>query len=247
MLRTPEEIALLSNALEPGIRNPTRSEHGPRQIIDDFFPGVDFRGKRVLELGPGHFEFCEEIARRGGRAEAVELDPSVIELGRRRGFRVWPGNLLHLPTLPIDGGVDGLFCKGSNNPFWFQGDEKALRTYIETMVRLVKPTGWIWVVSCPFTRTNTSAEEFARWLEVEAAIYRSLGFKEWVPPHRAVASYYAISFEHPRLAVFTRNLSPHRWSAGTLFRLPLFTLSAAARRARRQFLPGAGSSGSVAR
>ncbi len=235
MLRTPEEIALLSTAQEPGIRNPARSEHGPEEILGDFFADVSLSGQRVLELGPGHYEFCEAIARRGARAEAIELDPPVIELGRRRGFRVWPGNLLHLPSLEVEPGFDGLFCKGSNNPFWFYGHEAALRNYIAKMAGLVRPDGWLWVVSCPFSNPALPPTEFGRWLDVEAAIYRELGFREWVPPHRLAAAYYGISFEHPRLAVFTKGLPPHRWSAATLARLPWFAARVAARRAGRVF------------
>jgi hypothetical protein len=234
MLRTSEEIQLLSTALEPGIRNPSRSEHGPAEILRDFFTEVDFTGQRVLELGPGHYEFCEAVRRQGAAAEAVELDPPVIELGRRRGFKVWPGNLTQLPALAITPGFDGLFCKGSNNPFWVYGDEAALRAYIQSMVGLVKPGGWLWIVSCPYSKPALPAAEFNRWLDLEARIYRELGFSEWLLPHKAVASYYGISFEHPRLAVFTKGLPAHRWSAPTAVLLPWFCAKVLGRRLLRK-------------
>lgn len=234
MLRTTEEIQLLATAQEPGIRNPLRSEHGPKEIVRDFFAGVNVTGQRVLELGPGHYEFCEAIRRLGVSAEALELDPPVIELGRRRGFNVWPGNLTQLPTLGIAPGYDGLFCKGSNNPFWFHGDEVALRTYTQAMLRLVKPGGWLWVVSCPYMDSALPAPEFHRWLEVEAGIYRELGFTEWIIPHKAVAAYYAISHVHPRLGVFTKGLPPRRWSAASLALFPLFCAKAALRKIVRR-------------
>ena len=235
MLRTAEEIQLLSTALEPGIRNPLRVEHGPDEILRDFFADMNLAGQRVLELGPGHYEFCEAIRRRGVAAEVVELDPPVIELGRRRGFKVWPGNLTQLPSLPITPGFDGLFCKGSNNPFWFYGQEAALRHYIETMANLVRLGGWLWVVSCPYREPALPPEEFSRWLDLEAAIYRELGFREWVPPHRLNAACYGISFDHSRLAVFTKGLPPHRWSPATLALLPWFAARVAVRRAGRLF------------
>jgi len=235
MLRTPEEIQLLASALEPGIRNPHRAEHGPAEILGDFFTGVILSGQRVLELGPGHYEFCEKIRAQGASAEAVELDLPVIELGRRRGFKVWPGNLTQLPELGITGGFDGLFCKGSNNPFWFYGDEARLRAYIEVMVGLVKPSGWCWIVSCPYSKLALPAAEFARWLAVEAGICRDLGFQEWRIPHKAVASYYGISYEHPQLAVFTRNLPVHGWSAASWVKFPWFGLRAVLRKLGRKF------------
>lgn len=234
MLKTPEEIKLLATAMEPGIRNPLRAEHGPEEIIRDFMGGVNLTGHRVLELGPGHFEFCEAVRRHGASAEGVELDPPVIELGRRRGFKVWPGNLTELPSLGITPGFDGLFCKGSNNPFWFHGNEKGLRNYLQVMLGLVKPGGWLWIVSCPYSKPGVSAEEFNRWLEVESRLYREFGFSEWVLPHRAVASYYGISFEHPRLAVYTKGLPAHRWSLATVLLFPWFCAKVLGRRLLRK-------------
>jgi hypothetical protein len=234
MLRTTEEIQLLATAQEPGIRDPLRPEHGPTEILRDFFACVNLTGQRVLELGPGHYEFCEAIRRQGALAEAVELDPPVIELGRRRGFKIWPGNLPLLPELGITGGFDGLFCKGSNNPFWFHGDEARLRAYTQAMLGLVKPGGWIWIVSCPYSMQGLPAAEFNRWLEVEARVYHELGFTEWLIPHRAVAAYYAISHAHPRLSVFTKSLPARRWSAASLALFPWFCTKAAFRKIARK-------------
>lgn len=103
MLRTPEEIALLASAREPGIRNPKRPEYGIENIFLDFMSGLDLNGHRVLELGPGHYGFCEALRLRGGKPEAVELDPPVAELGRRRGFVVHTGDLVRLPELGLAG------------------------------------------------------------------------------------------------------------------------------------------------
>jgi hypothetical protein len=235
MLKNNEEIALLSSAQEPGIRNPLRSECGPKEILSDFFKGLNFSGQRVLELGPGHFEFCEIIRARGAIAEAVELDPPVIELGSRRKFRVWPGNLTQLPSLRITGKFDGLFCKGSNNPFWFYGNEETLRTFISAMVDLVKPGGWLWVVSSPDCKPSLSSTQVIQWLEIEARIYSEFGFTEWVIPHKAIAYYYGISFSHQRLAVFTLGLPPHSWSPYTIVSLPWFCAKAVVRSQFRKF------------
>jgi hypothetical protein len=220
MLRTQEEIDLLANAREPGIREPQRCEYGIENIFTDFMAGVDFRGHRVLELGPGHYEFCRALRDRGGIAEAVELDPVVIELGRRQGFAVHPGDLVKLPELRLGVGYDGLFCKGSNNPFWFHGDEAALHAYTQAMLDLVKQGGWLWVVSCPYMKPGLASAEFKRWLVVEAGVYREFGFTEWLIPHRAVAAYYGVSQAHPRLSVFTKGLPTRRWSAASLALFP---------------------------
>lgn len=219
MLRTPEEIALLANAIEPGIREPHRPEYGIENIFAHFMSGVDFRGHRVLELGPGHYEFCEAIRRRNATAEVVELDPSVVELGRRRGFKAHSGDLTRLPALGLAGGYDGLFCKGSNNPFWFHNDEEALRAYIAHLVELLKEQGWAWIVSCPYSKQKLSLAEKLAWLEVEDRIYREHGFQGWEVPGRLKAGFFGITYIPPRLVVYTRGLPGYR---GRLSALPAF-------------------------
>jgi hypothetical protein len=235
MLQTAEEIALLACAQEPGIRDPRRSEYGIDNIITDFLGCVSLRGQRVLELGPGHFEFCEAVRRRGGTAEALELDPVVAELGRRRGFRVWPGNLVDLPQLGLDGPYEGLFCKGSSNPFWFHGREDALREYIAEMVRLVRANGWLWVVACPYSDGHLSDREHTDWLAVESRIYAEFGWSAWSVPNRLIGGYYGVSFTPPSLTVYTRGLAPHRWPIATPVRFAGYVLNIARRKLARGF------------
>lgn len=212
MLTDPKEIELVSCAMEPGIRVPHRSCHGPSEIVRDFMGGRRFDGEHVLELGPGHYEFCEYMRARGGRASVVELDPCLAELGRWRKFGVHVLDLRELPKLEVAQPFDGLFCKGSNNPFWFHGDRKALERYIDSFLRLVRPSGWIWVASCPWSADKLTTADFDAWLAVERDLYLARGFKEWAIPSKSVGGYYGISVPCPRLSVFTLGLPGHRWT-----------------------------------
>jgi 16S rRNA A1518/A1519 N6-dimethyltransferase RsmA/KsgA/DIM1 with predicted DNA glycosylase/AP lyase activity len=109
MLKTKAEAELLQNALEPGIRNPKRPGYGISNIFHDFHRDVSWSNARILELGPGHFEFCEAARNRGATAEAVELDPVVAELGKRRGFQIHLGDLKQIKQLQFESTYDGLF------------------------------------------------------------------------------------------------------------------------------------------
>jgi len=224
MLTDPEEIALASGAMEPGLRLANRSTRGPVAIARDFLAGISLKGSVVLELGPGHFEFCDFVRARGGAAAVVELDPAIAAIGRRRGYEVFIKDLRELGSFEPGKRFDGLFCKGSNNPFWFYKDEGALRAYIERFVRLTEPRGWVWVASCPYTSQPTTPAEFAGWLDVERRIYRELGFQEWPIPWRAIGGMYGISIPCDGLSVFTRNLPPHRWSGRSILEASAFTV-----------------------
>lgn len=233
MLRTPEEIALLAHARQPGIRDPHRPEYGITNILADFMAGLDFAGQRVLELGPGHYEFCEAVRARGAVVEAVDIDPCVVELGRRRGFGVHSGDLVRLGELGLPGPYDGLFCKGSYNPFWFYHDEAALRRFIASLLHLLTPGGWAWIVAHPATELPLSTETWLGWLDRERSIYSEFGCQTWEPAGRLSAAFYGISYVPPRLVVYTRNLVNPRWAPSSIYRFLGFFAQAGKRRLRR--------------
>lgn len=216
MLTDSQEIALVSTAQEPGLRDPRRNANGPQEILRDFFRDMNLKGHTALELGAGHYEFCELLRDRGVAMSAMELDPPIGELGRRRGFSIFMHDIRELPTFVPSSQFEGLICKGSNNPFWFYGDRAGLETFTDSLTKLVKPGGWSWVVSCPWTRESVPPREFQAWLDVEASLYAERGYRRWLVPHRFVGAHYGISVPCHGLAVYTLGLPPHRWSLPTL-------------------------------
>ncbi len=223
MLTDPTEIELVSSSMEPGLRDPKRHANGPREIIRDFFPGVSFARKSVLELGAGHYEFCEQLRKLGARVSALELDPAIAELGRRRGFDIHTHNIRELATFSSPQRFDGLLCKGSNNPFWFHRDRKALEAFTDAMTNLVNPGGWLWVVACPWTKEVVARAEFDAWLEVEAQVYATRGYQRWRVPGKFVGGQYGISVPCRGLSVYTLGLPEHRWTFRTLSTLMLLS------------------------
>lgn len=230
MLRNTEERSILEKAQEPGLRNPQRPEYGIENILVDFLSPVQLKGQKILELGPGHYEFCEKVRRKGAIPEALEIDPPVAELGRRRGFQVHEGNIRHLPSIKLPGDYDGLFCKGSNNPFWFYDDKKALRDFTNTLVRLLNPSGWAWIVASPATDKSISGNEYGKWLKYEREVYADLGFNSWNIPNRWRAAFYGISFEPPEMTVYYRNPAQFKPTRSHLLRQCKFIAQATARR-----------------
>lgn len=207
MLTDLEEIKLVSTAGEPGLRDPKRTAQGVEEIVADFLAGRLLAGMEVLELGPGHYEFCEIVRRLGGRASVLEFDPVIAELGRRRGYAVYVQDLRQIDTFAPQVKFDGLLCKGSNDPFWFHNDRAALERYVAALRLLVKPEGWIWTVACPPYPEIVGPQELNTWLEVEREVYRAQGFQEWRIPSSFVGAYYGISVRCEGLIVYTYGLS----------------------------------------
>ncbi len=54
-----------------------------RQTILDWLP-ADLAGKRVLDAGCGTGALAAELARRGARVVAIDLSPTLVDLGRER-------------------------------------------------------------------------------------------------------------------------------------------------------------------
>ncbi len=61
---------------------------GAANVINDCFDRADFAGRRVLELGPGHYTFAIIARSLGAELVCVEKDPVLAEFGRRLGFDV---------------------------------------------------------------------------------------------------------------------------------------------------------------
>jgi len=59
MLTDPEEIRIISIARQKNVRDPNRSREHFHHIFKDFFSKSDFNGLRVLDLGPGQYDFGE--------------------------------------------------------------------------------------------------------------------------------------------------------------------------------------------
>ena len=57
MLTDPREIAIAARAQQKNIRDPKRSREHFRRIFSEFFRGVPFKGRVLLDLGPGRLPF----------------------------------------------------------------------------------------------------------------------------------------------------------------------------------------------
>lgn len=79
------------------------------------FSHEDFRGKEILELGPGHYAFALLARSLGARVVCIENDPTFAKLGRHLGFEIYERNFFDLTEIQLSEKFDGLFVKGTFN------------------------------------------------------------------------------------------------------------------------------------
>ncbi|MFY7964201.1 MAG: class I SAM-dependent methyltransferase [Chitinophagaceae bacterium] len=205
MLLDSTEIEIVKNARESGIRNPMRSRIHFERIINRFFASYDFSNKAVLDIGPGHYDFCELARNKGAIPFAIELDDAVIELGKYKKIEVVKGNLSDVNVFEeFKGKIDLLFCRGSINCCWFS-NEKEQQNYIQSMLKVLKPNGSAWISPCN-EPINSDANKDS--LKAQLQTFKENGFYT-LKSHKLQAYWYGIWSDNPKL-IYTKNLRYHK-------------------------------------
>lgn len=178
MLTKPEEIECVKSAWESGIADPSRPRDHFERIAICFFHDLNLRGSRILDFGPGHYDFGHCLADSGATVIGYELDPAVIKLGRLKGFQVIEGNVYDVEHLErLRESFDGLFCRGSINSRIFE-DTAAHQAYLKAMISVVKPGGFCWISPCNDpVGALTSDVHFERIITEQIDFFREENFQ----------------------------------------------------------------------
>ena len=202
MLYDDEEVQIMSKAAQVHLREPSRSELISRHIFDNFFRARKFVGTKVLELGPGQYDFARMVEAAGATVVSMDHDPAVIALGQKRGYSVILSNFRSFDWGSLEGQFDGLFCRGAINAFWYR-DPKSLGGFIDNICSVLKPDGWGWLA--PWNHVIPSDATLARvklMLDAQRQAFESHGFISFGSPSE-IAARYAFR-EHP--IIFLRNI-----------------------------------------
>lgn len=206
MLYNQAEIEIVKNAQEPGIRNPLRPRVHFERIINRYFKHYDFQNKVVLDLGPGHYDFCELARKKGAVPFAIELDESVVKLGQYKNIDVKKANLTDpMVYESYNGKVDLLFCRGSINCEWFKNSEKHI-DYLEKMLAVLKDDGSAWISPC---NEPVTSPMYKQNLKIQMSFFEKNGF-ETIKTHKFQAYTYGIWSDNPKL-IYTKNLKYHKF------------------------------------
>jgi hypothetical protein len=182
-------------------------------IINDFFDHTHFAGRRVLELGPGHYTFAIIARHLGAQVVCAERDPALVRLGRHLGFDVIDADFLE-PDFPrgamehAGGRFDGVWLRGVLNACAFP-DEDALRRHVRALHELLTPAAWGWSTSSNVATTGEEAQStdgsFAdRRIEAQRRAFEGLG---WCgrPVTDEMRARFRLNFKGCRY-IFTRKL-----------------------------------------
>ena len=201
MLYDKFEIDIVKNANEPGIRNPDRPRIHFERIIERFFKKYNFNGKTVLDIGPGHYDFCEITRDAGAKNVAIELDECVIKLGEYKNFKVIKADLRDPNCYEqFKGEIDFLFCRGSINIGWFNNNDKH-QNYINKMLSVLKQDASVWVSPC---NEPINSPSYFEQLNIQINAFKENGF-DVTRMNKFQAWRYGIWSDEPKI-IFTKNL-----------------------------------------
>jgi hypothetical protein len=192
MLRDAEEQRIMAGALQPKLRSPDNPDRYLKAIFRDFLDCPALAGQRILELGPGHFDFAELLRGAGAEVVAIDNDPAVVALGVRRGFVCHHAYLQHFDFAPFRGAFDGLFCRGSINAFWYPDDRDQIR-FVNAIGGVLNAEGWGFVTPANGLPSEAhTPERLDAILESQKRALASNGFESHEVT-KAIAAKYGLN------------------------------------------------------
>lgn len=207
MLTDRREIEIISRARQKNVRDPRRSRAHFERIFADFLMPLDLHSRRLLDLGPGQFDFGELARGLGAEVRCIDNDPAVVELGAYKGFEVKLANLKDLSALDLGGPFDGVFCKFSVNAFWFNSRLDLVESYIDALHALMGPEAWGWIA--PWNgapkKADLGPKAVERVLERQGRAFKACGFQGY-DLSESLSRHYGIHGATANRALFVKNL-----------------------------------------
>jgi hypothetical protein len=209
MLDDPRAIAIISQARQKNVATPKRSSRDFAHIFADFFSDHHFAGKRILDLGPGQYDFAREARKRGATVHNIDNDPAVIELGKYFGFTVFEGNLRCLDFESLKNNYDGVFCKLSINGLWFD-DSGSLERHIRQLDAMLKLDGWGWIA--PWNgigKGESDPNRVTQLLRCQSAVFNDCGWTSFDLGDE-LTRYYGVDGTVHNHPLFLKNIEAPR-------------------------------------
>lgn len=208
MLFDAEEIEIMSTARQPLLRKPDYSVAHSMHIFTDFFGAREFAGTKLLELGPGQFDFARMVEAAGGKVVSIDSDPAVAALGRKRGYDIIEADYRNIDWSAWIGEFDGLFARASINAFVYR-DPQPLSAFVDDICSVLKPDGWGWLAPWNGNAQDPAPAHVQMLLETQRQAFERHGFRSYEPA-QAVAGRYQIS-RCENCILFTRNIDAEDW------------------------------------
>jgi hypothetical protein len=209
MLSDPREIEIIAKAVQKNVRDPRRARKPFDTIFADFGLKRRVRGQRLLDLGPGQFDFAV-VASSYGAAECVgiDMDPAVVELGCYKKLPTILGELRNLADIQLPGPFDGVFCKYSIDAFWFAPDERDRHSaHVAAISGALTRAGWSWIAPWNGGKRakDLSAAEVKAVLDLQRESFAKAGYEAFELTEELSIRYgvHGVTVNRP---LFTRGL-----------------------------------------
>lgn len=177
-------------------------------ILNDMFEPDHFQGKKIIELGPGHYAFALLARHLGAEVVCIERDPSFVRLGRYLGFEVVDADFFSLSASKFDKPFDGLFVKGTFNACVPRKDEE-LSEFVATLTKMLAEDGWGWFVTVNKANKAPDGQSVEGFIKhrvgIQKEAFRANGWSAWAMMSDEDRRQYALNYANS-LYLYTRNL-----------------------------------------
>ena len=175
-------------------------------IFDHFFADQDLAGKQVIDVGPGmeHY-FVDLLIAAKAKVWTLDFSMDVLAKSRERGLYTIGADLRSFPLEVFSQRFDGLFCRGSFNPFWFDNPDVVFERATK-FAQMAHSDGWGWVApyNAPGQFAAIDDTKKSAFIEAQAEAFKAQGYHchELSEEQRAL---YRVTraISHP---VFVKNL-----------------------------------------
>ena len=143
-------------------------------FLREYFSFERFSGKKIIELGPGHYSFSLIARHLGAEVTCIERDPDFAELGRALGFEVLEEDFVQgLPSTIPEASVDGIWGKGIFNAYVYS--EEISSSFISSITTKLSQDGWGLIVT---VNKGEDTERLHSNIRMQGAQFASNGWKK---------------------------------------------------------------------
>jgi SAM-dependent methyltransferase len=208
MLCNDEECRIMVGAAQPQLRT-SQPDKKFKWVLENFFADGQLAASRILELGPGQFDFSRLAMAAGATITTMDYDPAVVALGRQRGYDIIEADFRTFDWSTIRGEFDGLFVCDAIAPHWFT-EAAALQEFVDQVCLILRPRGWGWVL--PWNRYVKRRRAYvAHMLNAQREAFERNGFVSLELTRlyaRTGGKYSPTAKIHDRRDLFIKGLNP---------------------------------------
>jgi hypothetical protein len=174
MLFDQQEAEIMAGAAQAPLRS-SYPEAVFTNIFRDFFAQKLVYSQQILELGPGQYDLVRMLLASGATVVSLDHDPSVISLGRKRGYSTIFSDFRTFDWRSLEGRFDGVFCRASISPEWFDKPE-AYGDLVDCICSVLKSDGRGWIAPWHGSFMKREASYVRRMLEAQREAFERNGF-----------------------------------------------------------------------